>query len=87
MPHMCTKYEVSMSNPVPAGRCAQTPTPMMQDDAQLTIHDCTRLWLLNQMSQKSHLVHKIPIFGIANSYFLDPSVPACYILSKITVLP
>ena len=34
--HMCTKYEVSMSNHVPGGRCAQmmTMTPMlMQDDA------------------------------------------------------
>ena len=31
---MYTKYEVSMFNPVPGGRCAQTtPTPMQDDDA------------------------------------------------------
>ena len=32
--HMYTKYEVSISNPVPGGRCAQTLTQaLMQDDA------------------------------------------------------
>ena len=30
--HMCTKYEVSMSNHVPGGRCAQTMMPMPTQD-------------------------------------------------------
>ena len=49
--HMCTKYEVSKSNPV-LGGCAQmpmlmltpTPTPTQDDDAQWTKHDCIRLF-------------------------------------------
>ena len=37
---MYAKYEVSMSNPVPGARCAQTTTQDANGDARLPIHDC-----------------------------------------------
>ena len=57
---MYTKYEVSMSNPVPGERCAQmtmmlmpmTPTSTPTTDKAWLYK---ALWLINQMSQKLKL--------------------------------
>ena len=52
--YSCTKYEVSMSNPMArgGGEAVHRRSRRTTQDARRTKHYCKAIWLINQMSQK-----------------------------------